>query len=317
MRTVDVAPETRRDRHQRGSILPWRQPGQGARNVMAASLFLAPFLILLLLFQYVPLALMTRNSLYSYSLLNPAASSFVGMQNYLDIISDPDARGSFLTTLLFAAGVVATVVPAGLSLALILDTELPARALIRTIILVPVVSSAVVVATIWTFLLDPANGLINGLLAWIRLGPYGFLTDRSLALPALVVMTLWQQVGFAAILFLAGLQAIPVELGEAALVDGATKPQRFWHVTLPLLARTTLFVVVIMTVFSLQAFAPALIMTSGGPQASTNFIVYEIYQLAFALHDAGYASALSVVLLLAVLLVSIVQMGILRVRWNY
>ncbi|MGK9051454.1 carbohydrate ABC transporter permease [Neorhizobium petrolearium] len=287
------------------------------RDWMFAAGFLAPFMILLLVFQYVPLLLMARNSVYDYSLLNPAASKFVGLRNFTDMIEYDDAAVSFGVTFLFALGVVLFVIPIAFSLALFLNSKLPARGLVRTMIMLPVVTSSVVVATMWSFLLDPSNGLINGVLNVAGIGNQPFLTSTSQALPALIAMTLWQQVGFGAILFLAGLQGLPAELTEAARIDGATRRQVLWNVTIPLLSRTTLFVVVIMTVFSLQAFAPAFLMTQGGPQESTNLIVYHIYNTAFIMQQAGYASALSVVLLLVVLGISMAQMALLRSRWNY
>ncbi|CDZ49706.1 carbohydrate ABC transporter permease [Neorhizobium galegae] len=279
--------------------------------------FLAPFMLLLLIFQYVPLLVMARNSFYDYSLLNPAAEKFVGLRNFTDMIEYDDAGKSFGITFLFALGVVAFVIPIAFALALFLNSKLPARGLVRTMIMLPVVTSSVVIATMWSFLLDPSNGLINGALDIVGIARQPFLTSTTQALPSLIAMTLWQQVGFGAILFLAGLQGVPSELGEAARIDGATRWQVLWNITIPLLSRTTLFVVVIMTVFSLQAFAPAFLMTQGGPQEATNLIVYHIYNTAFIMQQAGYASALSVVLLLVVLAISMVQMALLRSRWNY
>ncbi len=287
------------------------------RDWLFAAGFLAPFMILLLVFQYVPLLVMARNSVYDYSLLNPDAAKFVRLRNFTDMIDYDDAAVSFGVTFLFALGVVVFVIPVAFSLALFLNSKLPARGLVRTMIMLPVVTSSVVVATMWSFLLDPSNGLINGVLNIVGIGNQPFLTSTSQALPALIAMTLWQQVGFGAILFLAGLQGLPVELTEAARIDGATRRQVLWNVTIPLLSRTTLFVVVIMTVFSLQAFAPAFLMTQGGPQDSTNLIVYHIYNSAFIMQQAGYASALSVALLLVVLAISMAQMALLRSRWNY
>ncbi|HEY0122458.1 MAG TPA: sugar ABC transporter permease [Rhizobium sp.] len=287
------------------------------RDRLFAAGFLAPFMILLLVFQYVPLLLMARNSVFDYSLLNPAAEKFVGLRNFTDMIEYEDAGTSFGITFLFALGVVVFVIPIAFSLALFLNSKLPTRGLVRTMIMLPVVTSTVVVATMWSFLLDPSNGLINGVLNIVGIGNQPFLTSTSQALPALIALTLWQQVGFGAILFLAGLQGLPGDLTEAARIDGATRRQVLWNITIPLLSRTTLFVVVIMTVFSLQAFAPAFLMTQGGPQEATNLIVYHIYNTAFIMQQAGYASALSVALLLTVLVISMIQMALLRSRWNY
>ncbi|SDI30240.1 carbohydrate ABC transporter permease [Alloyangia pacifica] len=296
------------------------RPARNARqrkDTRTAFAFLAPFLILLLVFQYVPLAMMAKNAFMDYSLLNPDAAKFVGMLNFEDMFYFDDARESLAATFLFALIVVLIVIPLGFVLALFLNSTLPARALVRTIIMLPVVTSAVVVATMWNFLLDPSNGLINGVIALFGLPRQPFLTSPNQALIMISVMTAWQQVGFATILFLGGLQGVPKELSEAARIDGATRWQVLWNITVPLLSRTTLFVVVIMTVFSLQAFAPAFLMTDGGPNSSTNLIVYHIYKMAFVMQNAGYASALSLVLLLIVLGISLLQMWLLRAKWNY
>lgn len=198
--------------------------------------FLAPFMLLLLIFQYVPLLVMARNSFYDYSLLNPGAEKFVGLRNFTDMIEYDDAGKSFGITFLFAFGVVVFVIPIAFALALFLNSKLPARGLVRTMIMLPVVTSSVVIATMWSFLLDPSNGLINGALDIVGVARQPFLTSTTQALPSLIAMTLWQQVGFGAILFLAGLQGVPSELGEAARIDGATRWQVLWNITIPSVA---------------------------------------------------------------------------------
>src|SRR5262249_7455622 len=270
----------------------------------------------LVLFHYWPMWKMLVDSFYDFQLLNPAKRAFVGIENYTDVFSDPHALQSFRVSCYYAVGVVLTVVPLSFLLAVYLNGLMRARHLVPTIVFLPVVTSVVVIATMWTFLLNPSNGLVNSALVALGLGRHPFLTDVREALPAMVGVMLWQQLGFATILYLSGLQAIPTELEDAARADGASAWQRMRFVTIPLLARTTVFVVVVMTVFSLQAFAPALIMTSGGPQGSTDFIVYNIYQTAFSLQQPGLASAMSVLLLSVVLVISLIQLRLLRVRWN-
>jgi ABC-type sugar transport system permease subunit len=279
--------------------------------------FIGPFLALLGVFQYWPVFSMLRDSLYDFQLLNPARRSFIGLENYLYLLSDPDRLQAFLVTFALAAGVVCSVVPVSFLLAVYLNGTMPARAVVRTIVFLPVVTSAVVIATMWTFLLEPNNGLLNSVLSAAGMPRLAFLTSERQALPSIVLMMLWQQTGFATVLFLSGLQGIPRELEDASSVDGASAVQRLWHVTLPLLARTTVFVVVMMTVFSLQAFAPSLIMTGGGPDGTTNFVAFDIYSLAFSLQQPGMASAESVVFMLIVLGISLLQMRLLRAKWVY
>lgn len=286
------------------------------RTLLAASGFLAPFMALLLVFQYLPLVVMARDSLYDYTLYNPSIAEFVGAENYVKVFTDPATLQSMGVTILFILGLLLLVIPSAFLIAIYLNGQLPARALLRTMVFLPVVTSAVVVATMWTFMLNQ-SGLINSLLAAVGLGPFEFLTQKGLALPAIIIMSVWQQVGLAAVLFLGGLQGIPDEIHEAASVDGAGPLRRLRNVTIPLVSRTTLLVVVVMTVFALQAFAPAYIMTGGGPDGSTNLLIYHIYRSAFFFQQPGFASALSLVLLAFALIVSLVQMRLLRTRWNY
>lgn len=187
----------------------------------------------------------------------------------------------------------------------------------RTIVLLPTITSAVVVSTMWTFILHPNNGLLNAMFDLVGLGPFDYLTSTRQALPSLIVIMVWQQVGLAAVIFLAGLQNIPDDVHEAAELDGANAVKRLFYITLPLLGRTTFFVILMMIVFSLQAFAPAYLLTGGGPAGSTNLIVHHIYVLAFSFQQPGFASAVCVGLIALALLFSAGQGMLMRAKWSY
>lgn len=279
--------------------------------------FLGPFLILLATFQYNPLVRLVSDSFKSFTLFNPGQFEFVGFENYAKMVTSSNAINSLLVTLLFALGVVVLVIPSSFLMAVYLNGKLPARGIVRTIIFLPVVTSLVVIATMWTLLLDPSNGLINSVFTSAGLPRMDFLTSKDQALLSIIIMTVWQQLGFATVLFLGGLQSIPEELYEAARVDGASRIRQHISVTIPLVNRTTLFVIVVMSVFSLQAFAQAFVMTGGGPEESTNFLVYNIYSQAFTFQNPGYASALTIGLVVIAMTISLVQMRLLRSRWNY
>lgn len=285
---------------------------RGRSDLGRGLLLLLPFVGALILFQYLAIGLVVRNSFYSYSLLTPGRATFVGLGNYRYLFSDPQAAQSIEVTVLFAVGSVVTQVPIGLALAVMLNRQGPVSTVLRAIVFSPVVSSVVVVSTMWTFIFDPQEGLANGLLHTIGLPGLSYLTSQHQALGSLIVMTLWEQVGFSMVLYLAGLQAIPVEFEEAAVIDGAGSWRRFFEIILPLLRRTSALVVVTATVFAFQAFAQAFIMTSGGPNGATNFLAYDIYTNAFTNSDPGYGSTLSVVLLLLVLVVSLWEFRLLR-----
>lgn len=293
-----------------------RHSPETRRRLLAAGGFLAPFLALLLVFQYIPLAILGRSSLETYTLYNPEVREFVGLSNFIYVFTDSATRQSLIVTLLFVTGMVVLVVPSAFLIAMLLNSRFPARALVRTMVFLPVVTSQVVVATMFVFVLSE-SGLLNSALASVGLGPFPFLTDSDFALPAIIVMSVWQQVGLAAVLFIGGLQGIPEDVYEAATVDGAGPIRRTINVTIPLLSRTTLLVVVVMTVFALQAFAPAMLMTGGGPEGTTNLAIFHIYRTAFYLQQPGVASAISIVVLVFALMVSLIQMRLLRTRWNY
>ncbi|MDP9888679.1 carbohydrate ABC transporter permease [Pseudarthrobacter enclensis] len=289
---------------------------RNVRDAAAAAGFLAPFVILTLVFQYVPLAVLARDSVHQFTLFNPEMAEFVGGQNFVRVFSDPETVQSLIVTGWFMVVFLAVVVPLGLLIAVYLNGRLPARGLVRTMVFLPVVTSSVVVATMWTFMLAQ-SGLISGLLSSAGVPPINFLTNKDTALAAIVIMCVWQQVGLAAVLFLGGLQAIPADVQEASEIDGAGPVRRLIHVTIPMLSRTTVLVVVMMTVFSLQVFAPAFIMTTGGPEGSTNFVMYHVYRTAFFLQDPGFASAISIVVLVFALTISLIQMRLLKMKWNF
>lgn len=288
-----------------------------ARSARVGLTFVAPFLLFLLLFQYVPIGMLVRSSFYDYTLINPNDQEFVGFGQYVRLFTDPSTSSVFWSTLAFAAGVVLLVVPIGFLLAVFLNGRFSGRGIVRTIVFLPVVTSIVVTSTMWLFMLTTNGGLVNSAITGLGLPPVSFLTNVPLALVSIIVMSAWQQVGFAAVLFLTGLQSVPDDVIEAARVDGAGRFRLVTQIVVPLISRTTLFVVITMTVFSLQAFAPAFLMTSGGPQNSTNLIVFAIYNAAFKLQDPGFASAMAVALMIAALALSGIQSLFLRTKWSY
>lgn len=273
--------------------------------------FLGPFLVLLVVFRLIPIAEVVLTSLQQFNLLRPDDRTFIGADNFVRLASDYRFLKSMRVSATFVIGMLVLQIPLALALAMALRGSQRGIRRIRTIVFSPVTMSIVVVTAIWRLLLDPANGIFNGVLERLGFEGLDFITSTSQALPSLMLMIIWYQIGFTMILFVAGLQAIPTVYAEAAAVDGAGPWQRFRFVTLPLLSRTTVFVVVIITIFSFQQFAPAYVMTRGGPSDSTLFVVYYLYQQAFSFLDPGYASAIAVVFLATVLVVSLLQRRLL------
>ncbi|WP_367123302.1 carbohydrate ABC transporter permease [Streptomyces phytohabitans] len=307
-KTTERAPVERPGRgpHRRGPFA--RGPfGRGpltlrARRARTAYLFLAPALLFFAVFYYVPIADVVHTSLHT----GPRADEFDGLGNYVDAFDDPAARNSFVVTLLFTVGTTVGAIVLGLGLALLVNRPLRGRALFRLALLVPYLTSVAVVGLLWRNILDPQLGILNRMLREFDLPTQQWLNTAPLT--TLVVITLWQISGYTMILFLAGLQGIPEVYYEAAYLDGAGSRQRFWRITLPLLAPTTLFVAVMAVISGLQAFGQAYIITNGGPADSTDLYVFHLFNVAFRSRDFGYSSALSVLLLIVIMVFTALQM---------
>jgi multiple sugar transport system permease protein len=244
-------------------------------------------------------------SLHKWNLISPM--EWVGLGNYTNLLTDPMTRRVFLHTLIYVIGYLPLVYVGGLGLALALNQRLKGRAFLRATYFLPVVTSWVVVALVWKWLLNPSNGLVNQLLGAIGLPAPGWWTDPQWALPAVILSSAWKDLGFVMVILLAGLQAIPADVYEAATVDGASAWQRFWRITLPLLSPSTFFVVVISLINGFQVFDQVYVMTAGGPAGSSQVVVGQIYDLTFRYGRAGEASALSWILFAVILVITAIQ----------
>ncbi len=284
----------------------------GWRTLGWALVFLGPSAVPLLLFTAVPMVSSAWVSLHEWNLISDMR--WVGLDNYRDLLTDPATREVFWHTLLFVAGYLPLVYVGGLGLAVALNRRMPANAFFRAAYFLPVVTSWVVVALVWKWLLNPSDGLVNHLLGAFGLGQPGWWTDPSWALPSVILASAWKDLGFVMVILLAGLQAIPGDVLEAADVDGATGWKRFWHVTLPLLSPSTFFVVVISLINGFQVFDQVFVMTGGGPAGSSQVVVGQIYDLTFRYGRAGEASALSWLLFVVILVITAVQIRGQR-RW--
>jgi multiple sugar transport system permease protein len=216
-------------------------------------------------------------------------------------------RTAVKNTLYFVVLSTPTIVVVGLLLAVALNRPWPIMGLFRTVFFSSYIFSVSVVTLIWVMVLSPRQGILAHFLEIIGAEPIAWLTDKDLAMPAIVITTLWWTVGFNMILFLAGLQDIPSEVYEAAKLDGAGSLVTFFRMTLPLLKRTTVAVVVLQVMFSFQIFGQVYLMTRGGPAGSTRVLVLEIYQTGFRDWMLGYASAMSMILFVFMLGTSIIQ----------
>ena len=290
-----------------------RQTLGRARREWTAYLFLAPGLLLFSLFTVFALGFAFYLTFHEWSIIEPD-KPFVGLDNYKDMIHDERFRRSIFNTLYFTGASVPLGMLVGLGIALLLNQPLRGRGILRTLYFLPVVTPFVVVSIIWKWLYNGDFGLFNYYLLKTNLidEPLAWLADKQLAMPAVVLMTVWSSVGFSMVVYLAGLQSIPEELYEASRVDGAGWWARLRHITLPLLAPTTLFLLVMGIIGSFQVFTQIFVMTSGGPVDRTTTMVFFIYESAFKFYEMGYASTLAFLLFLMLLGFTALQLRLYR-----
>jgi len=286
------------------------------RSLPRALPFLAPLMVLVAVFQYGPILLAFWNSTRAYSVAGLPVGG-AGLENYWGALADPGFRASLVRTLAFAAAKVPLQLAIGLGVALLVLRPGRLNHLVRSSVFLPTVTSIVVVSLMFTFLFDRELGVVNGVLAALGLGRADWLLEPRLAQLVVLLLSLWRDTGFAMLIFLAGLQAIPQSLLDAARTDGASPWQELRHVTVPLLSRSFQFAVVFSTIAAVQLVAPIQIMTQGGPQGATDLAAYHVYREAFRFFDWGQTSAMSVVLMALILALTLVQMRLLRSRWEY
>jgi multiple sugar transport system permease protein len=284
----------------------------GWRQLPVVMLFIGPSLAALILFLLGPLIVSLGLSLTSWDLLTPP--HYIGLANYSELFHSSDVRDALSHTLFFIVGYLPTVLVLGLGLALLLNRPLRGLSLYRTAFFMPVVSSWVAVSLMWKWLLNPAFGLVNYLLGLLHLYQPGWWADPHWAMPAVIIASVWKDVGFVMVLLLAGLQGIDRSFYEAAQIDGAGSWARFRYVTVPLLSPSIFFVTVISLINSFQVFDQVWVMTGGGPGGASSVIVEHIVRNAFSYGRMGYASALSWVLFVVIFAITAMQFAAQR-RW--
>ncbi len=275
-------------------------------------LFIAPATLHLLIFAVFPMAFSIFLSFYKWNLLT-SERHFMGLSNYSYAFKDPLFWNAMWNSTKYALLSVPLGMVAGLAIALVVNQKLRGVTIFRTLYYIPAISSGVAISILWIYIYMPETGLINTVLGMLHINnKTDFLKNESLAMYALVFMSIWVGLGPRMVLFLSGLIGIPPSLYEAAELDGANKLRSFWNVTLPMLIPTTFFVLITSTIGALQVFTPVYIMTQGGPNEKTDVVGYHIYVEAWSKFLIGIASAKSFVLLVVIILVSIIQFRVLR-----
>lgn len=270
----------------------------------------APALLLLIVFLVVPTLIGFGLAFTNARLVSPLPPKFIGLDNFTRAFSDdPVFPRSLLNTFYFAFVVVPVHSTLSLVLALLVNTKLKGRNVFRSIYFLPVVTSMVAISVLWRFMYQQ-DGLINSFLSTMSgsaIQGQAWLNNPGTAMPAIMLMSVWQAVGFHMVIWLAGLQTIPPDLYEAASIDGANSWQRFWNVTWPGLRPTLIIVVVTETIGALGVFAQINIMTQGGPLDSTSTIIFHAVRMASKQQNVGYGAALSLIFFLMVLAISLLQ----------
>jgi len=310
------------------------------RNLLKALLYLAPALLILLVFRIFPIFLSIRMSLYDWGMAGPRA--FVGLGNYIAVLKDPLFWKSLLNTGWYVLFEVPATLLLSLFIALLLNQRIRGLSIYRTIYYLPVVTSIVAVSVIWKWIFHPDRGVLNYLLSlfgitnirWLQ-DPRGLfelifgsaaahwpyaLRGPSVALCSLVLMGIWKALGYNIVIFLAGLQNIPQTYYEAARIDGASRFKTFWKITLPLLSPTTYYVLIMSSIAAFETFAQVWIMTGpppGGPLHTTKVVMYYFYENAFELWRLGYGAAIAFIAFLIILGLTILQRVLLEKRVHY
>ncbi len=280
----------------------------GESNIKKAlwvSFFMFPAFAGLMIFTIIPILSSFALTLFQWDLITPL--EFVGLANFSRLFTDDLFWNALVHTLSFIGGYIPLVMISGLLAAVLMNSQIRAKGFFRTAFFIPVISSWIAVALLWTWMFNPKFGLVNYFLSLFKITGPAWLYDPSWAMTAIIITSVWKDTGFVMMLFLAGLQDIPVNLMEAASIDGATKIRKFFSLILPLLSPTTFFVLVISMINSFQVFDQVWAMTEGGPAGSTSVLVEQIYKNAFRYNNMGYASTIALILFLFILVITVFQ----------
>jgi multiple sugar transport system permease protein len=280
------------------------------RRWQPAVLFMVPSFLILGTFVIYPIV---QSLIYSFQNVTIGGSSeWVGLGNYVTLVKDPQFWNALRITLEFTVSSVAILVVVGFVLALLLQQEGIVTRIVRSIFFFPTIVSLVTIGLVWKFLLDPSIGFVGGISDFFGLPPVAWLQSTSLALPTVVFVNIWKNLGFAMILLLAGLKGVPQERYEAARIDGARTLQLVRFITIPGIRPTLLFTTLILTIQTLQVFDLVYVITDGGPIFTTDTLVNLVYRDAFQDYQTGYASAISFVLFLIIVIISALQLRFFR-----
>lgn len=274
-----------------------------------AWIFIIPSFLGFLIFYAIPAVRGLFISFTDWNMLSDP--TFIGLENYQDLVQDSEFWNSLKVTLQYVVWNIPIQTMVGILIAVMMD-RLTRSVVVRSIILMPWLMANVVVGLLWLWLLDPTLGIVNAFLAWIGIGAQPFLGSPDQAIATIAGINIWRHVGYTAILVFAGLQSIPKDVYEAGAIDGASEWNMFWKITLPLLRPVLVFVLVTSIIGSFQIFDTVAVTTKGGPANATEVITWIIYEQGFERFNMGYATTIAIALFLILIVVSLVQLRIMR-----
>lgn len=272
------------------------------KRIAAPLLFLTPAMLGIMVFKVFPILQGVFDSFFQYSFINQK-TYFTGFQNYIDALTDPVFLNSIKVTMIFNIIVNPLQVFISFGLGLLLMVKVKGQKAFRTIHLIPITVSFTIACILWGVLMNPEQGLLNSVLNIFGIPNQQFLFDKAQALPGVIGIATWKGVGYWALFFISGLEEIPSQLYEAAAIDGSGPWNTLLHITIPQMKRTVLFVVISDTISNFLLFVPAYILTNGGPEGSTDFMMFEIFKNAYTYSNVNLASAMIVILLVIMLAV--------------
>ena len=277
-----------------------------ARRILHAYLFIAPIVLLFGIFRVVPSIQTLLYSFYRVELLR-GRFTFIGLENFHSLLADEIFQQATVNTLIYVAAIVPVSAALGLILAVLFTARFRLQEFFKAVYFAPMVTSTAAAAVVWWWLYNPQFGLFNVLLRLVRIPDQPWLLSSHMALPSIIIFSVWKSLGYNMIIFLAGLQSIPAQFYEAATIDGATAFGRFWWISVPLLAPTTAFVLIYNSILAFQVFDQVFVLTGGGPANSTNVVVLDLYRQAFERYNFGYAAAEAMVLFVFTMGITLLQ----------
>lgn len=271
--------------------------------------FILPSLLGFLIFTFIPVVISLCLSFTSWNFMEGIEGiKFNGLANYICLFSDEWFLNSYKNNIIFTAVTVPVLIALGLVMATIINKYIYGGGVVRTMIFIPYIASVVAVCTVWMVLLQPSYGPVNEFFRSIGIAnPPGWLADFKWSLPSIMIIYVWQQVGYYSIVFLAGLKGLPEDVYEAAKVDGASSIRQFFSLTVPLISPTTFFLTIMGIIGSFKVFDQISVLTQGGPGSSSSVMAYYVYRTAFDYFEMGYANTLAWALFVLVFIVTLVQ----------